>query len=35
MTRPIAIEGYKLDKRVPCYTHLPVNLRLHKQGKSV
>jgi hypothetical protein len=45
MARKIAIKGYRVDKAgklVPCYKHLPVNLRLQKQvsqrvgaGKSV
>jgi hypothetical protein len=38
MTRRIRIKGYKLarDGRrlVPCYKHLPVNLRLQKQASQ-
>ena len=35
MTRRIKITGYKVDKSgklVPCFKHLPVNLRLQKQS---
>jgi hypothetical protein len=36
ITRKIAIKGYKLKggKLVPCYKHLPVNLRLQKQASQ-
>jgi len=38
MTRRIAIKGYKLAKDgrrlVPCYRHLPVNIRLQKRASK-